>query len=227
MRCLKAVKRNLLRAHYFLDKRVVLLTREGDVQVVPLAVLVARGAEDLLHVQAIAVDRGSDRVVEVQRIPAQSPDRLGQRIGGQRARGQNHETLRERRDLLPNHLDFRPLLHLFADALREQHPVHGQRLAGRYAIAIRRPHHERPQTPHLFVEQPDRIVDLVGAQAVGAHQLGHGFAGVRGGEAYGLHLVQTHRSAPASELPGRLAPRQAAPDHRDGFLHGGNIGDVG
>jgi hypothetical protein len=50
--------------------------------------------------------------------------------------------------------------------------VDGQRGASRDARAIGRRHDERPEPPHLLLQQPDGVVELVAAEGVAAHELG-------------------------------------------------------
>src|SRR6266851_329692 len=63
--------------------------------------------------------------------------------------------------------------------------------------------HQRAQPPHLLVQQPDRVVlAVVGAERVGADELGEAFGLVRLGHAHRPHLVEHDGNAPACDLPG-------------------------
>jgi hypothetical protein len=77
------------------------------------------------------------------------------------------------------------------------------------------------------VKQPDGVVQrVVGAEGVGADQLGEPIGLVRVGAAHGPHLVQDHRHAASGELPGGLAAGESAADDVDG-TDGGASGLMG
>ena len=70
-----------------------------------------------------------------------------------------------------------------------------------------------PAAAHLLVQQADGVVlRIVGAEGVGADQLGQAVGLVRLGAAHRPHLVQHHGHAGLGELPGRLAAGEAAAD---------------
>ena len=62
-----------------------------------------------------------------------------------------------------------------------------------------------PSAAHLLFEQADRVVELVTAQRVAAHQLREAVALMNGGPADRPHLVQRHRHAARRRLPRGLA----------------------
>ena len=75
---------------------------------------------------------------------------------------------------------------------------------------------------HLLMQQPDGVgLPFVGAEGVGADQLGEGAGLMRLGLPHRAHLVQHDRNAGLRELPGRLAARQAAADHMNLACHAG------
>ena len=63
-------------------------------------------------------------------------------------------------------------------------------------------HDERACASHLLVQQADRVVGgIVGAEGVGADQLGQAVGEMRIGAAHRAHLVQHHRHAGRRDLP--------------------------
>ena len=63
--------------------------------------------------------------------------------------------------------------------------VDGQRAAGRHLVGVARRHDQRAGKPHLGMQQPDRIVlGVVGAEGVGADELGQAIGLVRVGAAH-------------------------------------------
>ena len=91
--------------------------------------------------------------------------------------------------------------------------VDGQRAAGRQLVRVGRAHDQRAGAPHLLVQQADGVVGgIVGAEGVGADQLGEVFGEMRLGAAHRPHLVQHHGHAGRRELPRRFAAREAAAD---------------
>ncbi len=121
------------------------------------------------------------------------------------------------------------------ERLRGQRRRHGggksiaidrQRAARRHLVAVCRAHHQRAEPAHLGVQQADRVVILVvGAERIGADQLGVAVGLVRGGRAQRPHLMQHHRHAGLRELPGGLRAGKAAADDVNGFQgHPGKLG---
>ena len=79
-------------------------------------------------------------------------------------------------------------------------------------------HDQRAGKPHLGMQQPDRIgLGIVGAEGVGADQLGQAVGLVRVGAAHRAHLVQHDRHAGFGRLPGGFRTGEAAADDVDGF----------
>ena len=99
-----------------------------------------------------------------------------------------------------------------------------ERAAGGKLVTVPGSQNERAGAAHLLVQQADGVrLPVVGAERVGAHELGQpiGLVGVR--HPYGAHLVQHHGHAGAGDLPGGLGAGEAAADDVDGLclLHGG------
>ncbi len=102
--------------------------------------------------------------------------------------------------------DQRVLGQLLGDIGREVIAVDGQRPAGGQLVAVARRHDQRAGAAHLLVQQADGVGGgIVGAEAVGADQLGEAVGLVRLGAAVGAHLVQHdgHAEAARSATPPR------------------------
>ena len=96
--------------------------------------------------------------------------------------------------------------------------VDGERAAGRQLVLVAGRHDQRAGAPHLLVQQADGVgLGVVGAERVGADQLGEAVGLVRFGHAHGAHLVQHDGDAATGDLPGGLAAGEAAADDVDGF----------
>ena len=100
--------------------------------------------------------------------------------------------------------------------------VDGQRAAGRHLVGVARRHDQRAGQPHLGMQQPDRIVlGVVGAEGVGADQLGEPVGLVGIGAAHRAHLMQDDRHAGLGRLPCGFRTGEAAADDMDGLrVHG-------
>ena len=90
--------------------------------------------------------------------------------------------------------------------------IDGQRGAGRHARGIGRPHHDRAEPAHLLFDQPDGVVDLVGAERIAADQLGQSVGLMHGGRPHRPHLVNGDVRAGFSGLPRRFTTREPAAD---------------
>ena len=91
--------------------------------------------------------------------------------------------------------------------------VDGERAAGRQLVGVGRAHDQRARAPHLLVQQADGIVGgIVGAEGVGADQLGQAVGEMRIGAAHRPHLVQHHGHAGRRDLPGGFRAGEAAAD---------------
>ncbi len=132
---------------------------------------------------------------------------------------------RQARDLAALDGDERVRLELPRHVGGEAVAVDRQRAAGGQLVAVAGGHDERAGAPHLLVQQADGVAGgIVGAEAVGADQLGEVAGLVRLGLALGPHLVQDHGHAEARDLPRRLGPGQPAADDVDGRVgHSRNV----
>ena len=103
---------------------------------------------------------------------------------------------------------------------REAIAVDGQRRAGRDARRLRRPHDQRAEPAHLLLEEADRVIELVAAERVAAHQFGAAGGLVHRGRLLRPHLVQDDADAARGDLPRRFAAGQPRPDDLDDGFHG-------
>ena len=151
-------------------------------------------------------------------------DRLRELDRGEGARGDDDLApgcVRQRRHSLATDLDQRLRLERRLDGIGKAVTIYGERAPCRQLVGIARTQDQGAAAPHLLVQQPDRVVEpVVGAERIGADQLGERAGLVRFGFAHRAHLMQDHRDARAGELPGRLAAGQAATDHLHRSGHG-------
>ena len=99
--------------------------------------------------------------------------------------------------------------------------VDRKRAAGRKLVPIGRRQDQRSGPAHLLMQEPDGIRrPVVGAEGVGADELGKGSSLMRFGPALGPHLVQNDRHAGGGGLPGGLASGEPAADHMHRLSHG-------
>jgi hypothetical protein len=96
----------------------------------------------------------------------------GQRLRGERPGGHDGDrVVGDARHLLA--MDARRAApRRLGDASREQAAVDGERAAGGHLHLVRDADDQRAHPPHLFLEQPGRLVEGVAAQAVRADELG-------------------------------------------------------
>ena len=213
---------DLLGLQQGLVKGVVLRLGHGAVEVVG-ALVVARRPEDDGHVDAVGVHDRRDRVVEVEVLGVrQALEVLGQRVGGQRARGHDRRAVgRNLRHRLVQDANVRVALQGLRDRLREEVAVHGQGRARRHPHRVRRFDDEGAQAAHLFLEDAGGALDFGGAEGVGADQFGQVPGLVGGCLLLGAHLVEGDPGATIRSLPGGLGAGQAPADDDDILAHGG------
>ena len=101
-------------------------------------------------------------------------------------------------------------VHGVGDGLRKRMAIDGQRGARRHARRIGRAHDDRAEPAHLFFDQPDGVIDLVGAERIAADELGQSVGLMHGGRPHRPHLVNGDVGAELGRLPGRLATREPA-----------------
>ena len=137
--------------------------------------------------------------------------------------GDDREPLGQLAHLLANERDVRLGLDPRADLARERDAVDRQRRARGNPVRVRGREHERARAAQLLVQEPDRVLGRVGAQAVRADELRQLGGLVRGRALHRAHLEQAHPDAAPRELPGRLAAREPAADHLQPVPSLGNI----
>ncbi len=141
-RLLERVRRDLLPAQELVDEPFVLFAGERQVEVVrALALAVARLREGDALVHRVARHDGRDGVVEGElRIAHRIPQRLRQRLSGQRPGGDDAEVrpLRQLADFFVRQKHQRMRLHARGQPAAELHPIDRQRIARRHARPVRR-----------------------------------------------------------------------------------------
>ena len=222
------VERCLFAGEQRIDEGVILFAGERAIDVVGArtagpGLVVARLEPGDVKVDAVAMDDRRDGVEEGERVFAGEPADGGGEIGRGKRSGGDDDAVpvgRRQRDLAARERDqrmgFQRRRHRGGKAVA----VDRQRAARRDLVAIRRAHDERAEPAHLLMQQADGIVrGVVGAERIGADQLGIAVGLVRGGRPLRPHLVQRDRHAGLRELPGGLRAGEAAADDMDRF-HG-------
>ena len=219
---LEAVDLRLLGGAQLGPEGVVLLPGHGAVDVVRGAPVIAGGEEGGVHVHALEGDQGGGGVkeVEVMALGEEILDRLRQGVGGEGTGGHDHvPRLRQGGDLSLHYRDQGVAADFLSDGPGKAVAVHRQGAPRLHPVGVGAGQDQGAQAAQLLLQQAHRVLQLVGAQGVGAHQLRELPAVVGGGHFGGLHLPQLHGDAPLCQLPGGLAPRQARADYDDRF-HG-------
>ena len=99
----------------------------------------------------------------------------------------------------------------FLHGAGEAVPVDRERAAGGQFVGVGGAHDQRAGAAHLLVDHADGIVlRIVGAEGIGADQLGQLVGQMGLGAAHRAHLVQHDRHAGLRELPCRFAAREPA-----------------
>ena len=207
------------------DEGLVLVAVQRAVQVggalgLRFALVVARLEPRLREIDGLEVDDRGDRVEEGEGgLVGEAADRFGERRRGERAGGDDDARPaggREARDLAAVDGDERVGFEAGGDLGGEGHAVDGERAAGGDGVAVGARNDEAAGLAHLPVQQADRVLlVVVGAEGVGADELGEAAGLVGEGAHDGAHLVQDHRHAHAGGLPGRLGAGEAAADDVD------------
>ncbi|CAH1660522.1 hypothetical protein CHELA1G11_11778 [Hyphomicrobiales bacterium] len=117
------------------------------------------------------------------------------------------------RDLGPDNFDIRMAGERACDGCGESLTIDSQRATGGHLMAVSHCHDERRQPPHLLMEEADSIcLGVVGAEGIGADQLGQTFALVGGRRRGRPHLVENDRLAGLRDLPGGFGAGEATAD---------------
>src|SRR4029077_16037116 len=114
-------------------------------------------------------------------------------------------------------LVFEPARHLVSKTFT----IDSKRAAGGQLVLIGRSENERPRSPPLLMQQANRIAGpIVGAEGVGAYELGKRRGLMRLGALHWAHLMQDDRNTGRRELPGGFAAGQATADDVHHSDHG-------
>ena len=96
--------------------------------------------------------------------------------------------------------------------------VDRQRAAGGHLVGVGGAHDQRAQPAHFGVQQADRVVGgVVGAERIGADELGEAVGAMRLGHPDGAHLVQDDGDARLGDLPGGFRAGEAGADDMHGL----------
>ena len=195
-----------------------------------LALVVAGLEPGLGEVDGLEVHDGGDGVEEGERgLVGEGADGLGERRRGERAGGDDDAGPvggREAGDLGAVDGDEGVGLEAGGDLGGEGLAVDGERAAGGDGVAVGGGDDEAAGGAHLPVQQADGVLlVVVGAEGVGADELGQGVGLVGEGADRGAHLVQDDGHAHLGGLPGGLGAGEAAADDVDRVVgHGADLG---
>ena len=212
------------------DKGIVLLKGQRTVDVgcgiSRRSGLVVAGLEPRdVEVDAVAVDHRSDGIEEGEGFPASRPQDIGGKAGRrERTCGDNHQAVIrawQGRHLLAAHLDRRlggdGRFHVAGKSVA----IDSQGTSGRHLVAIGSRHDDGIGASQFLVEQAHGIRGgIIRSERVGTYQFGKGVGPVSIAGAERTHLVEHGLPAPARDLPGGLAPRQATANDMNRFGHG-------
>ena len=202
------------------DERFVLVAGERGVEVViAVALAIARERVKRAVVERVGGDDRGDRVVERQRVgPEPGGDGLRERVAG-KGTGR-HDAGRwefERFAALDVNAGMR--LKFFADQLREELAVHGQRGAARHPGCIGARQEDAPEPAKLGLEQAVSVGGVDRFEGVAADQLADPVGAMRRSPHDRTHLDQRNLHPPLGQRPGCLAAGQPAADYRSGGAH--------
>src|SRR5262245_9916451 len=97
--------------------------------------------------------------------------------------------------------------------------IDGERPARGQLVSIAGGHDQGARAPHLLVQQSDRVrASIVGAEGIGADELGQGVGLVGFGHPGRAHFVQDDAHPGAGDLPGSLAAGESAADDMNGVV---------
>ena len=192
--------------HKCLPESVVLLLIHRAVDVIRIALVVARGKESDVGVDALSRHDRCCCVKEVKRAKAELVgDVIRHRLRCERSGRDNAYSLSVYLfSLGVDHLDVRVVLYFFCDIFREFLSVDRKRRACGNARCICRLHYQRAHTAHLLFEKTDRVRGHIRTQRVGADKLRKAVCVVRGSVLVRLHLDKRDQSSALCRLPRRL-----------------------
>ena len=219
---LKAVDLRLLGMGQLLPEGVVLLLIHWAVYIIIRSFIVPGAHPGVVHVHAFGGHQRCRRVkeMEIAVLAQQGLQLFRQRVGGQRAGGDDDLPLRDLRHLAGDHGD----VGMAADLLRHQPgkavAVHRQRAASLHPGGIGALQNQAVQPPQLLLQKAHGVFQRSAPQGVGAAQLREVFRCVGGGHFLRFHLVKLHLDPPLGQLPGTFAAGKARAD--DCYVHAQN-----
>ena len=214
---LKAVDFRLLGRAQLLPEGQILLLGEGAVYIIRIPFVVTGGEPSLVHVDALKAYQGRGCVVKAEggAVREPGPDGRDQAVGGQRPGGHDNGAVGKGGHLPLHHSDEGVASYCFGDGGGEAMAVYRQSASRLHPVGVGAGENDALKPPQLLLEKAHGVFQLVGAQRVGAHQLGKIRALVGRGGLFRLHLPQCHRDASLCQLPGRFAPGKARADDGD------------
>ena len=212
----------LLGGGELLPEGVVLLLGHGTVDIVRSAPIVPGGKPGAVHVHTLKGHQGGGGVkeVKVSVLGVAAANGLGQRLGRQGTGSHNDlSLLGDVQHFSLHHSDVGVGLDLLGNSGGEGVTVYRQGASRLHPVLIGAGHDEGVAAAQFLLQQSHRVLQLIGAQGVGAHQLSKIGAVVGRSHFVGFHLMQAHRNAPVGQLPGRLASCKASSNDNNRF-HG-------
>ena len=166
-----------------------------------------------------------DRIEKRQRVLIrQFANRFGERRRGEGAGCDDHVAPfggRQTGDFGAVDLDQRMVVQGPGDGCGKPVAVDRQRAARGHLVGVGGTHDQRSQPAHFRMQQADSVVGgVVGAERVGADELGQAFGAVRFGHPQRAHLVQDDANARIGDLPGGFRTGKTAANHVDGVSLG-------
>ena len=213
------------------NEGVIALFVERRVQVIAGSILlVARLAEQHIHVKGIGHDHGRRCVKECEIVRAGFVNKpLSKRIARKRARCQNGSIRNAQGSVKrignAHHaiFDIRVFLHHGSDVGGELVSVDRKRTTRVDAASARRRNKLRTERRKLRLQHAGSAFGLGALQGVRAHELGAIAAAMHIGFGFGAHLEQTHMHAALGELKRGLAACETRADYVHKFIHAGRI----
>ena len=163
----KAVHLGLLSADKLGHEGEILLLRHRAVYIIRCALIIARCEECVIHIDALERDYRGDSVVKVQvAVRAELFYLCRYRVAAEGACCDDDLALGYFIRLGGDELNVLMLLERAGYILRKALAVNGKRAARGHAVCVRGLHDERAHLPHLRLEKPDGVAQLVAPQGV-------------------------------------------------------------
>ena len=220
MLVLKAVDLRLLRRDQRLPKRLILLFPHRAVDIIRRPLVVTGGKPGFFHVNALKRHQRRRRVEKIERMPVSElrGDGVCQRVARQRTGGDDNVPLcGDLRHLALHYRNVGVAAHLLRHQCGEAVTVNGKRAAGLHLRFVGTGEDQRAEAAQLLLEQSHRVFQPVGAQGVGAAQLGKIVALMRRCALLRFHFIERDADAASGKLPRSLTAGKSRSDHR--YLH--------